>query len=131
MENGQCLFFYPADFSFVCLTELEELARLYPKFQENNTEIVSVSTDTVFVHKAWHDASEGIRTIEYPMGADPSGKMASTFGVLVEGGDLELTPDEGLSLHGTFIIDPKGILRSMEINDNSIGRAGSETFHKL
>ncbi len=125
------LVFYPADFTFICPTELEELARLYPKFQEANAEIVSVSTDNVYTHKAWHNASEGIRAIQYPMAADPSGKLCYAFGVLVEGGEPHLTPDEGLALRGTFIIDPAGILRAMEINDNSIGRKASETLRKL
>lgn len=125
------LVFYPADFTFICPTELEELAKFYPKFQEANAEIISVSSDTVFVHKAWHDASKGIREIKYPMAADPSGKLALAFGVLIEGGEAALTPDEGLALRGTFIIDPAGTLRSMEVNDNSIGRKGAETLRKL
>lgn len=125
------LVFYPADFTFVCPTELEELAKLYPKFQDLNAEIISVSTDTVFTHKAWHDTSAGIRQIKYPMAADTSGKLSRAFGVLIEGGESALTPDEGLALRGTFIIDPARILRSMEINDNSIGRRGSETLRKL
>ncbi len=125
------LVFYPADFTFVCPTELEELAKLYPKFQELNAEIISVSTDTVHTHKAWHDVSPGIREIAYPMAADPSGKIASAFGVLIEGDGMTLTVDEGLALRGTFIIDPSGTLRSMEISDNSIGRKGSETLRKL
>ena len=125
------LVFYPADFTFVCPTELEELAKLYPKFLELNAEIISVSSDTVFTHKAWHDASPSIKEIAYPMAADPSGKLASAFGVLIEGGEAVLTPDEGLALRGTFIIDPSGTLRSMEVNDNSIGRKGSETLRKL
>ncbi|MDP2665326.1 MAG: redoxin domain-containing protein [bacterium] len=125
------LVFYPADFTFICPTELEELAKLYPKFQALNAEIISVSTDTVFTHKAWHDTSLGIKEIKYPMASDPSGKIASAFGVLIEGGEMALTPDEGLALRGTFIIDPAGILRSMEINDNSIGRKGAETLRKL
>lgn len=125
------LVFYPADFTFICPTELEELAKLYPKFQELDAEIISVSADTVFTHKAWHDASPGIKEIKYPMAADPSGKLSYAFGVLIEGGDATFTPDEGLALRGSFIIDPKGVLRSMEINDNSIGRKGSETLRKL
>ena len=125
------LVFYPADFTFVCPTELEELAKLYPKFQALNAEIISVSTDTVFTHKAWHDTSVGIKEIKYPMAADPSGKLAQAFGILIEDNGQELTSDEGLALRGTFIIDPAGILRSMEINDNSIGRKGSETLRKL
>lgn len=125
------LVFYPADFTFICPTELEELAKLYPKFQAVNAEIISVSTDTVFTHKAWHNTSAGIKEIKYPMAADPAGKLASAFGVLIESDGPELTPDEGLALRGTFIIDPAGILRSMEVTDNSIGRKGAETLRKL
>lgn len=125
------LVFYPADFTFVCPTELEELAKLYPKFQELNAEVISVSTDNPFTHKAWHDASENIRAITYPMAADPSGKIAYAFGVLIEGGEAHFTPDEGLAMRGSFIIDPAGMLRAMEINDNSMGRKGSETLRKL
>lgn len=125
------LMFYPADFTFVCPTELEDMAKLYPKFQELGAEVISVSSDTVHVHKAWHDASEGIRTVKYPMAADPSGKMAYAFGTLIEGGEAQLTPDEGLSMRGTFIIDAAGVLRAMEINDNSMGRKAAETLRKL
>jgi peroxiredoxin (alkyl hydroperoxide reductase subunit C) len=80
------LAFYPADFTFICPTELEELAKLYPKFKELDAEVISVSADTVHVHKAWHDTSPAISQIHYPMAADPSGKLASAFGVLIEGG---------------------------------------------
>lgn len=125
------LVFYPADFTFICPTELEELARMYPKFQALNAEIISVSTDNVHTHKAWHNTSAGIREIKFPMAADPSGKITHAFGVLIEGGEAVLTPDEGLALRGTFIIDPSGMLRAMEINDNSIGRKGAETLRKL
>jgi peroxiredoxin len=125
------LVFYPADFTFVCPTELEELAALYPKFQELGAEVISISTDTVYTHKAWHDASEGIKAIGYPMAADPSGKMASAFGVLIEDDGPELTPDEGLAQRGTFLIDPSGRLRFMEVVDGSIGRKGAETLRKL
>lgn len=123
--------FYPADFTFVCPTELEDMAKLYPKFKELGAEVVSFSTDTVFVHKAWHDTSEAIKQIEYPMGADPSGKISYAFGVLIEGGESELTVDEGLALRGTFVIDPNGVLRTMEIHDNSVGRRASETLRKV
>lgn len=125
------LVFYPADFTFICPTELEELAKLYPKFQALNAEIISVSTDSVYTHRAWHDVSAGIREIKYPMAADPSGKIARAFGVLIEGGEAALTPDEGLALRGTFLIDSAGMLRSMEVNDNAIGRKGAETLRKL
>lgn len=125
------IMFYPGDFTFVCPTELEEMAALYTKFQEMKTEVLSFSTDTVFVHKAWHDTSEAIKKVSFPMGADPSGKIASAFGTLIEGGELEFLPDEGLSLRGTFIVDPNGILRTIEINDNSVGRKAAETFRKV
>ena len=123
--------FYPADFTFVCPTELEELAKLYPKFQALNAEIVSVSTDTVFTHKAWHDASAGIGKIDYPMAADPSGRIASAFGVLIENDNAEFVADEGLALRGTFLVDPAGTLRAMEVNDNSMGRKAAEVLRKL
>jgi NADH-dependent peroxiredoxin subunit C len=117
------LFFYPADFTFICPTELEELADNYQKFQELNAEIISVSTDTVFVHKAWHDNSPAIRKISFPMAADPTGTLTRYFGTHIEG--------EGLSLRGTFIIDPDGVLKALEIHDNSIGRNATELLRKL
>tara|TARA_R110000824_G_scaffold401771_1_gene615522 strand:- start:217611 stop:218195 length:585 start_codon:yes stop_codon:yes gene_type:complete len=123
--------FYPADFTFVCPTELEDMAKIYPKLQQIGADVVSFSTDTVFVHKAWHETSPAIGTIEYPMGADPSGKIADAFGVLIEGGDMAFTPDEGLALRGTFIMDPTGTLRTMEVHDNSIGRSAKETLRKV
>ena len=115
--------FYPADFTFVCPTELAEMASLYSEFQKVDTEIVSVSTDTPFVHKAWHDTSEAIKTITYPMAADPSHVLSEMFGVLIE--------EEGMALRGTFIISPDGIIKSIEINDNAIGRSAKETLRKL
>ncbi|MDB5237355.1 MAG: Peroxiredoxin [Parcubacteria group bacterium] len=123
--------FYPGDFTFVCPTELEDMAGLYEKFQAMNTEVVSFSTDTVFVHKAWHDTSDAIKKVNFPMGADPSGKIASAFGTLIEGGELPFTTDEGMSLRGTFVIDPNGVLRTSEIHDNSVGRKAAETFRKV
>ncbi len=117
------LFFYPADFTFVCPTELKEMAQNYSKFQELGAEVLSVSTDTAFVHKAWHDHSEAIKNVEFPMVADPTGDVCQFFGTYL--------PKEGLSLRGTFIIDPDGIIRTMEIHDNNIGRSASETLRKL
>lgn len=117
------LLFYPADFTFVCPTELEEAANLYEEYKKLNAEILSVSTDTVFVHKAWHDNSKAIKKVKYPMAADPTGKICKEFGTYIE--------DEGLSLRGTFIIDPDGILKSIEIHDNSIGRCAMESLRKL
>jgi len=117
------LIFYPADFTFICPTELQEAAKLYPHFRKENAEILSVSTDTVFVHKAWHDHSPAIKTIQFPMLADPSGVMCREFGTYIE--------EEGLSLRGSFIVDPDGILKALEIHDNSIGRSAKELLRKL
>ncbi len=117
------VFFYPADFTFVCPTELEELAVNYAEFQKLNVEIFSVSQDTVYVHKAWHDHSEAIKKVQYPMLADPTHKLSKMFGTYIE--------DEGMSLRGTFIIDPDLILRGMEVNDNSIGRSARELVRKI
>jgi peroxiredoxin (alkyl hydroperoxide reductase subunit C) len=123
--NGKwvVLLFYPADFTFVCPTELEEAAELYDQFKKLGAEIISVSTDTVFVHKAWHDHSPAIRKVRYPMAADPTGTICREFGTYIE--------TDGLSLRGSFIINPDGILKSMEIHDNSIGRCVKEVLRKL
>jgi NADH-dependent peroxiredoxin subunit C len=123
--------FYPGDFTFVCPTELEDMAALYPKFKALNAEVLTFSTDTVFVHKAWHDISPAIKKVEYPMGSDPSGKISYAFGTLIEGGELEHVVDEGQALRGTFVIDPAGILRTMEIHDTSVGRKAAETLRKV
>ena len=117
------LVFYPADFTFVCPTELKEVALLYPKFQAAGAEVISVSTDTAFVHKAWHDESEAIKLVDYPMAADPTGKLSKQFGVYME--------DTGLALRGTFIIDPDGNLKTAEIHDLGIGRSANEALRKL
>ena len=117
------LFFYPADFTFVCPTELGDLADNYEKFKELNAEILSVSTDTEFVHKAWHDNSETIKKIKFPMLADPTGKICKNYETYIE--------EEGLSLRGTFVIDPEGILKAFEIHDNSIGRSTIELLRKI
>ncbi len=117
------LFFYPADFTFVCPTELEEMALSYPEFSKMNTEVISVSRDTVFVHKAWHDHSPAIKKITFPMAADPTGTICREFGVMIE--------SEGLALRGTFIIDPEGVLKAFEVHDNSIGRSAAELVRKI
>lgn len=117
------LVFYPADFTFVCPTELEELALTYEQFKKAGAELLSVSTDTVFVHKAWHDHSPAIKKITYPMLADPSGNLCRQFGTLIE--------SDGLSLRGSFIIDPDGVLKCLEIHDNSIGRSAAELLRKV
>jgi peroxiredoxin (alkyl hydroperoxide reductase subunit C) len=119
----QIFFFYPADFTFVCPTELEELAEMYPAFQKEDAEIFSVSTDTVFVHKAWQDNSKAIAKVKFPMVADPTGEICELFGTYIY--------DEGLSLRGTFIINPEGELVAMEIHNNDIGRSAKELMRKL
>ncbi|MDR1198446.1 MAG: peroxiredoxin [Prevotellaceae bacterium] len=115
-------FFYPADFTFVCPTELEDLADLYPEFQKLNVEIYSVSTDSHFVHKAWHDASATIRKIKYPMLADHTGALSRALGILIE--------EEGLAYRGTFLVNPQGKIKIAEIHDNSIGRNAAELLRK-
>jgi peroxiredoxin (alkyl hydroperoxide reductase subunit C) len=117
------LVFYPADFTFVCPTELEEIAELYPRFQDADAEVISISTDTAFVHKAWHDSSPSIGKVNYPMGADPTGAVSKLFDVYLDG--------EGLALRGTFIIDPNGVLKTAEVHDLGIGRSAEETLRKL
>lgn len=117
------LFFYPADFTFVCPTELGELADKYDELQELGVEVLSVSTDTEFVHKAWFDNSETIAKVKFPMVADPTGIISKAFGVYIH--------TEGLALRGTFIIDPDGVLKAFEINDNSIGRSAKELIRKI
>ena len=117
------LLFYPADFTFICPTELEEAAELYADFQKEGAEIISVSTDTVYTHKAWHDVSPAIKKIKYPMAADPTGNLCREYGTYID--------DAGLSLRGTFIIDPDGILKTIDIHDNSIGRNGAEILRRV
>ena len=117
------LFFYPADFTFVCPTELGDLADKYEELQQLGVEVLSVSTDTAFVHKAWHDESETIAKIKFPMVADPTGKVCRAYNTYIS--------EEGISLRGTFIIDPDGILKAFEINNNDIGRSGDELLRKI
>jgi len=116
-------FFYPADFTFVCPTELEDMAQQYAKLQEMGVEVYSVSCDTEFVHKAWHDASERIRKIKFPMLADPTGMLGKYFGVYIS--------EEGLDYRGTFVVDPDGKVKIVEINDNSVGRNAEELVRKI
>ena len=116
-------FFYPADFTFVCPTELGDLADNYHAFKEIGCEIYSVSTDTHFVHKAWADASETIGKIKYPMLADPTGTLARQFEVMIE--------EEGLALRGAFIINPEGVIKAYEVHDLGIGRNATELLRKV
>jgi len=117
------LVFYPADFTFICPTELEEMADNYEEFKAQGAEVLSVSTDTVFVHKAWHDNSPAIKKVTFPMVADPTGKLCRAFGTYIDG--------EGISLRGSFIVDPDGVLKVYEMHDNSVGRSARELLRKL
>lgn len=116
-------FFYPADFTFVCPTELVDVAEKYEEFKKMGVEVYSVSTDTHFTHKAWHDTSDSIKKINYPMLADPTGALSRAFGVYIE--------EEGLAYRGTFLIDPDGAIKLAEIQDNGIGRNAEELMRKV
>ena len=116
-------FFYPADFTFVCPTELEDLANKYEEFKKIGCEIYSVSCDTHFVHKAWHDASDTIKKIQYPMLADPTGVLSRAFGVMIE--------EDGMAYRGTFVVNPEGKIKIAEIHDNNIGRNADELLRKV
>ncbi len=115
--------FYPADFTFVCPTELEDLADNYAEFQKLGVEIYGVSTDTHFAHKAWHDTSEAIKKVNYPLVGDPTGTLSRNFDVLIE--------SEGLAYRGTFLVNPEGVIKTAEIHDNGIGRDAKELLRKV
>ena len=115
--------FYPADFSFVCPTELEDLQEQYGILKDLGVEVYSCSTDTHFVHAAWHEHSEAIGKVEYPMLADPSQKISRIFDVLDE--------ESGLSQRGSFIIDPDGVVQAVEITADGIGRDASQLVDKV
>ncbi|MFP4016503.1 MAG: alkyl hydroperoxide reductase subunit C [Halanaerobiales bacterium] len=115
--------FYPADFTFVCPTELEDLQNEYENLKEMGVEVYSVSTDTHFTHKAWHDNSNTIGKIEYIMVGDPSHTLSRNFDVLIE--------EEGLADRGTFIIDPDGVVQGVEINAGNVGRDASALVSKI
>ncbi|GER66270.1 alkyl hydroperoxide reductase subunit C [Weizmannia acidilactici] len=115
--------FYPADFSFVCPTELEDLQEQYPALKDLGVEVYSVSTDTHYVHKAWHDHSEAVGKIEYFMIGDPSQKICRIFDILNE--------EAGLADRGTFLIDPDGVVQAVEINADGIGRDASTWINKV
>jgi len=116
-------FFYPADFTFVCPTELGDLADKYQQFKGLGVEIYGVSTDTHFTHKAWHDTSETIKKVHFPLLADPTGHLSRSFGVYIE--------EEGLAYRGTFLVNPDGLVKLMEVHDNGIGRNAEELVRKV
>src|SRR5258706_11312688 len=115
--------FYPADFTFVCPTELGDLADHYEEFKRLGVEVYGVSTDTHFAHKAWHDTSDTIVKVQYPLVGDPTATLARNFEVLIE--------EEGLALRGTFVIDPQAKIKIMEVHDNGIGRDAKELLRKI
>ncbi len=117
------LFFYPADYTFVCPTELADAGNIYPELQKEGVELVSISTDTHFVHYAWQGSEKLLSNIKYPMGADPTHVVSKTLGVYNE--------ETGLALRGTFIIDPDGKLLASEVNFFPVGRNSSELLRKL
>lgn len=116
-------FFYPADFTFVCPTELGDIADHYKEFQSRDVEIYSVSTDTHFTHKAWHDSSDTIGKIQYTMIGDPTGQITRNFEVMREA--------EGLADRGTFVVDPEGVIQAMEITAEGIGRDAEDLLRKV
>ncbi|CAN7628676.1 alkyl hydroperoxide reductase subunit C [Pseudoduganella sp. LjRoot289] len=115
--------FYPADFTFVCPTELEDLADNHAAFQALGVDIYGISTDTHFAHKAWHDTSDAIKKVQYPLIGDPTGLLSRNFEVMIE--------EEGLALRGTFVINPEGQIKVLEVHDNGIGRDASELLRKV
>ncbi len=116
-------FFYPADFTFVCPTELGDMADVYPEFQKLGVEVYSVSTDTHFTHKAWHDASDTIAKIKYFMLGDASGAITTNFDVMRAG--------QGLADRGTFLVDPDGIIQVVEVTAEGIGRDATDLLRKV
>ena len=117
------VFFYPADFTFVCPTELGDMADHYAELKAMDVEVYSVSTDTHFTHKAWHDSSETIGKIDYYMVGDPTGTITSNFKVMREG--------QGLADRGTFVIDPDGVIQIMEVTCEGVGRNAAELVRKV
>lgn len=115
--------FYPGDFTFVCPTELEDLANHYEEFKKLDAEIYAVSTDSEFVHKAWHDASEAIAKVQYPMVSDRNFQLSDMFGVLIE--------EEGQALRGSFVVNPENEIVAYEIHSPGIGRTAKELLRKL
>jgi len=117
------VFFYPADFTFVCPTELGDMADNYDAFKALGVEVYGVSTDTHFTHKAWHDTSDTISKIQYPMIGDPTWQLSENFQVL--------RPGQGLADRGTFLVDPDGVIQFMEVTAEGIGRNASELIRKV
>lgn len=116
------LFFYPADFTFVCATEFQALAEQHAKFAEIGAEIITVSTDTVYTHLAWQEHEKELDEVKYLMGSDRTGQVARMFGILDD--------RSGNALRGTFIINPEGVLMNAEVNFYNLGRNVNELYRK-
>ncbi len=117
------LFFYPRDFNFTCLNEIKELTMNYDGLKKMGAEVLSISTDTEFVHKAWHESSDLLSSIKFPMIADPSGAISKSYGTYIE--------KNGVSAKATFIIDPEGFIRDYEIGNEFLGRSVIEIIRKI
>ena len=117
------MMFYPADFTFVCPTELEDMADNYAEFQKMGVDVYGVSTDSHFAHKAWHDTSDAIKKVNYPLIGDRAGTLTRNFDVMIE--------EEGMALRGTFVINPEGKIKLCEIHDDGIGRDASDLLRKV
>jgi peroxiredoxin (alkyl hydroperoxide reductase subunit C) len=115
--------FYPADFTFVCPTELEDLANHHSAFKDLGVDLYGISTDSHFAHKAWHDTSEAIGKVQYALIGDPTGTLTRNFDVMIE--------EEGMALRGTFLINPEGLIKTAEVHDNGIGRDATELLRKV
>jgi alkyl hydroperoxide reductase subunit AhpC len=117
------LFFYPADFSFVCPTELREMAEYYDRFRKAGAEVLAISTDSVYVHRAWHEQNEAVQQVQYPMLSDRAGTLSRALGTYVA--------EKGISVRASLVIDPGGIIIAAEFHDESIGRSAAELLRKL
>ncbi|QDH13447.1 redoxin domain-containing protein [Formicincola oecophyllae] len=126
-KKWSVIFFYPADFTFVCPTELEDLAENYAAFEKLGVQIYSVSTDKEFSHKAWHDTSDAIRKVQFPMLGDPAGVLATNFDVLMD----SPKGDTFWADRGTFLIDPEGRIQYVEITSPGVGRSAKELLGKI
>ncbi len=120
------LLFYPLDFTFVCPTELTAFSDRYEEFQGIGADIIGVSTDSAFSHRAWINTPRdkgGVADLKYPLAADSTKKVARDYGVLIE--------NKGIALRGLFVIDPEGILRYKVVHDLNIGRSPEETLRVI
>lgn len=116
------LFFYPRDFTFVCPTEIQEFARLEEGFKKEKAVVLGASTDSYFSHKAWFETDERLKPVNFPVLADTAQRLTSDYDILM---------DDGAALRGTFIVDPDGIVRHLQVNDPDVGRNVEETLRLL